>query len=140
MCSLGFLNESLYLVTYVAPHDVVMLSHWLRHYRESIGVKSNRISVYIDAGRNATAAVGMRDAIGKSGALQAHVILVNLTFTSKVLLDTINRHVATLPPSAYLIWADIDEFYTFPCNMAEQLAQHDIFCAGEQQNQPACTI
>lgn len=160
MCSLSFLNDSLYLVTVAAPYEEVLLWHWLRHYQQSVGVRRDHITVYIDRGVNVSSYTQrhglsrlQRDASSRAHMELTHAIEASLnadrmrtqlvaagvlvsTFSQGLysiagVLKIVNSHVASLPANAYLIFAEVDEFFTYPCNMAEQVEQHDLFCAGE---------
>eukprot|EP00966_Prymnesium_polylepis_P267590 6181794-Prymnesium_polylepis.1 len=129
-CSLRFLNDLLYAVTYVSPSDALLFEHWLRHYRDTVGVRLDKFAIFVDASRNESVA----DAFARTAihVPSTQITLVRQAFSNQLLMRTINGFVSSLPLSAYVIWADADEFFTYPCNMAEQLAQHDIFCADMQ--------
>ena len=129
-CSLRFLNESLFAVTYVSPSDALLFDHWLRHYRVIVGVRLDRFRIFVDVSRNESVAETFaRTAVQELDIPSTQITLVRQAFSMQLLMRTINGFVSSLPLSAYVIWADADEFFTYPCNMAEQLAQHDIFCA-----------
>ena len=98
-----------------------MLPHWIRYYDE-LGVPLDRARIYLD---NLSAA---------SAAQAAHVLsrhrvpffFLNRSDYSTELrltrLRLLNSFIAGLPATAYVLPADIDELYSFPCNAAALIA------------------
>ena len=64
----------------------------------------------------------MRRALTQAGVPADRVRVISSAYTDVLRMDAVNAFLATLPMSAWLIFADADEFFSYPCNLASRLA------------------
>lgn len=111
------LLATLYVSSFLSG-DSVMLSHWLQHYIDGLGVEWNRLTFFLHIG-SATAAKRARTLAalqGRSPDMRQQVVeVLDEPYTDVLKLITINRWLRTLPMDAWAIYADSDEFFSFPC-------------------------
>ena len=133
-CDLRPISSTLYLTTFLYAPSSVINAHFLTHYLR-IGVLPAHMRIFLEAGQPSSAAdmAGMRGtqaALKEAGVPDDAISFVpHGNYTDKLMLRLANEHIATLPSTAYMIRADADEHFTYPCDMVARLATHDLWCA-----------
>lgn len=145
-CGLHFLGESIHLVTYAYAAEVALAPHFLRHYVR-LGVPVRNMRVFIDAGNGSSTVSrsspslitgeGLRRALLEREWLPAmlrtfagaNVTVVRGSYSERLKLSVINGHVVSLALGSFLINADIDEHFSYPCDMPARLAEFDVWRA-----------
>jgi hypothetical protein len=129
-CGLHALRSALYLCTFLASSAesaALMLGHWLRHYIVGLGVVPSHLHVVLF--RSTRADDGSVDEIFSllkryDVAPHTQVRLLNgMRYTDALKLESINTWLSTLPQDAWAVYADSDEFFAFPCGLADELAR-----------------
>ena len=160
-CPLLFLRESLYLISFLSVTEKMLTPHFLRHYTSRVGIKAEHIRLLLHLpcrschNRTATFLKGLAeypihihsrhdqpDAGGRLDALvgkpqraaRLRVRLVNVTYSERLRLDLINAEIARLPRDAWVIVADVDEFFQFPCSLELMMRtrRDELYCAEMQ--------
>ena len=144
-CTLHFMRERLYLYSWFAATEHVLLSHWLRHYIVGLGVLPNHTSILLHAGdgwlaasasaNGANSAIRQRTAehVESSRAVLVHFGVSSTRVDHERYMDSrryadIRAHLMTLPIDAWAIYADSDEFFSFPCRMPKILPFSEYYC------------
>ena len=126
----------LYLWTLVSSdHSHVLLHHFLRHY-SSLGVRlSTHAHVVIHRRDNSTESDrGVRrvravlDDFGGVGNV-SEFVEPSVRELEGGKLDRVNAVLSSLPPQAWLIYADTDEFFSYPCDLVPRLMKTGAACA-----------
>ena len=108
-CSLHFLRERLYLYSFLRADDAIMLSHFLVHYLDRLGVLASNTQFYIHtAPVPASAYAACVELLGKAGIDAAQFGQVQQPFTDLVKLGLLNVYIRTLPKDAWLLAPDVD--------------------------------
>ena len=105
----------------------LLLGHWLSHYIYGLGVVPSHLHLIVL--RNSSSS---SDATGHAAVLsqlRRHAIdpesqvrvLDNVVYTDKLKLDVVNDWLHALPLDAWALFADSDEFFSFPCGLGEEL-------------------
>ena len=134
-CSLRFLGDSMHVISFAYYRQSLLAEHWQHHYHVRLGVPRSNLRIFVHLG-------GMSDSGSDSIAtaednLRAFVRMFrgsNLTvhnhsFTDKRKINMVNSHIASLPLRAWVVNADVDEFFTYPCDLPARLVEHDSWCA-----------
>ena len=131
-CSLSLLNVSLHLISFFASSETLLARHFVRHYR-GVGVPLRNMLLLIHRRANDSLAYhSTLEALREEGLDEgsvSHPLVDAARDFEKVKVRNINARIMRLPEDAYVIYADVDEFFSFPCDMVRRLAKHDIFCA-----------
>ena len=94
---------------------VTMLSHFLDHYERAGVILRTHAAFLVHVPNNTSA--------GSSGALRlltsrgVRLLELTRTYHSNLKRDRINAHIRSLPTDAWLIYADVDELFHFPCRL-----------------------
>jgi len=128
-CTLWFLRDVLHAFSYVPGDSIMLLRHWLTHYLDGLGLRSDHVHFAI----NADLAVPNLDAsirvLELAGVARNQVTLVNGSYSDLGKLARVNDFIQGLPTDAWFIFADHDEFFSFSCAMPSLVKSYDRFCA-----------
>jgi len=108
-----------------------MASHFVRHYA-SLGIPASNMNFLIDPGPKNTSGPMAADLIefgvplGGLRTVRADRRVSGGFHTHK--LRAINSALARLPNDSWAVYADVDEFYSYPCDLPEHTTRADIFC------------
>lgn len=116
------LSERLHLFSLLTTSSHILLVHWLRHY-EDIGVRlASNTAIVLDRHDQASDAAAL--ATLRSFAVgNVSLLPIGQHMTPDVKLEHVNSYLAGLPETALLIVADVDEFFTYPCDAAPMMQQ-----------------
>ena len=132
-CSLSFLNASLHLISFFSSSETLLAQHFVRHYHRRVGVPLRHMRLLIHRRANdSTSYRSTLDALREEGLDEgsvSHPMVDAAKNFEKLKVRAINSQLMLLPKDAFAIYADVDEFFSFPCDMARRLVKHDIFCA-----------
>jgi len=131
-CSLSFLQHHLYLVSFVSSAaSSLMVRHFLRHYF-AVGVPRRNVRVIVQQGR-APASHAVAELL-RGGVPIEHIRSDNQPYKETRRMQRVNEVVNSLPNASYVIHADVDELFVYPCWLQAQLAarRDEIFCAEMQ--------
>ena len=113
----------LWAMVSVSQHE--LLRHWLAHYaRLGIDLR-RRATLVLQQPRGAEAAAAAdatRAVLAEHGV--ANVSVVG-TYTTVLKKQLVNAHLAELPARALLVYADVDEFFEYPCDVVRTLTARD---------------
>ena len=125
-CGLSFLGSSLHLMAYLSTGEMALAPFYLDHYERSVGVQraNMRIFLSVDAYRDGRSAHTLQQIFDG-----ANVSIDPQAYSTSKMLAHFNAHIAELPSDAWVIQADMDEHFTYPCDMPTRLAEHDIWRA-----------
>lgn len=132
-CTLHAMRDILYVFTFVPGDDVILLTHWLRHYVSGLGVRPDHLRVAVMA-EHATSSVWeehLRELASVGVGRVTHV--GGSDYTDRIRMDAVNEYVATLPRDAWMLFADHDEFYSFSCGIARDLMLQERGCTAVDQ-------
>ena len=129
------LAPHLYLWTLVSSDHAVMLHHFLRHY-SSLGVLlATHAHIVIHRRDNGTESDhGVRRVLavladfGGVGNVSEYVE-PNVKALEGGKLARVNAVLRSLPPQAWLIYADTDELFSYPCDIVSRLGRTGAACA-----------
>ena len=130
-CTLHFLNETVHLIGFVFAGDLALSRHFLSHY-EHLGIARSRMRIVADADASS---MSQEPRLKREAAHLARIYAgCNLTFLTRPFKDqlkiaAINGHMRFLPFGSWVLVADADEFFSFPCDLPRRLAVHDNWCA-----------
>ena len=132
-CDLGPSKDSVHLMSFVYGPSALLNEHFLDHYLR-LGVAPSRMRLFLEEGGSSPAEADgtrrTRQALAAARVPRAGIVRVpHGNYSDNLMLRLANEHIATLPPSAYVIRADTDEHFSFPCDMADRLREHDLWCA-----------
>lgn len=120
-CSLHWLRESLYLFSFLSSSgSALMLRHFTSHYFGALGVKPlhARFVVLEQHGGGGLADV-LSLLLDEAHVPAANVrALRNVSYSDALKIDQVNEYILGLPMDAWLIFADSDEFFTYPCSQS----------------------
>lgn len=117
-----------------ASRGAAFLAHWLAHYAR-VGVqhaRNTRLNIQEDhAGEEVLRDVkAVLDAYGvRNYTIRPHM---NATLLESFKLVLLNEFIRTRPNDAYIIAADGDEFFTYPCDVLQRLQR-----TKDKHNRPA---
>ena len=129
------LAPHLYLWTLVSSDHHVLLHHFLRHY-SSLGVLlATHAHIVIHRRDNGTES--------DHGVRRVHAVLADFGGVGNVSeyvepsvkaleggkLARVNAVLRSLPPQAWLIYADTDELFSYPCDILSRLGRTGAACA-----------
>ena len=137
-------SEQLYLWSLVSSRSHALLRHWLRHYRlQGIRLESNAELIIEGSGEEL---LYTQKALHQEGVSQ-YTVYSDLRNTSMIvngvsivgvnawLRAGVNDFLSRSPPNAWLIWADVDEFFTWPCDIQLHLGTgHHVAVCGKMQD------
>jgi hypothetical protein len=132
-CPLTFLSSRLYLVSFLSSAtSQLMVRHFLRHYLHTVGVPPRHVHVVVQRSRTPVS-------YAFAEFMRASVPLTQIrmdadSYKEARRMHRVNEIVNSLPNASYVIHADIDELFVYPCWLQEQLARRgdEIFCAEMQ--------
>ena len=113
-CPLTLLAHKLHLACFMAADHYVLTRHFVKHYRERVGVWPGRMRFWVHDATNGTS-THTREAV--EGLLSAGVepesLVLETTprWSDKLLLRVLNQHISMLPKDHWLIHANIDEVH-----------------------------
>ena len=132
-CSLGFLSDRLYLLTFLSGLEHLLAGHFVRHYVSAVGVPPQHVRAFVHQGNVSGAETQLTARrFTDAGVPSAFVRLLTGVFTEARRFEAINGEIMALPADAWVIHADVDEFFSYPCGIEQQIGQrqgHEIFCA-----------
>ena len=131
-CSLDFLTDQLYLTSFVGFEQAAFLRHFFRHYTNCVGVRPNHMHIFVDeAQSNVSAGASTLSVLLSAGIPESSVELVRRVeaWTWDWARMRINRWIVSLPKDAWVISADADEHFYYPCDMPDRAKVSHIFCA-----------
>lgn len=133
---LWLISDRLHLWTCATARSHVLLRHWLHHYQQQ-GVRAANAHVIVHedfapphtlrSARHVLESAGVVDITWQPG--------VNSTVLEKLKLKHINTFIREgLPPDGWLIFADADEFFVYPCDTLQALrkSRREAACAFQQ--------
>ena len=126
LCPLCAWTDSIYLWSLLSAKSYALVPHWLKHYR-TLGVKlSTNVELMIEGHgedlrhvinylnrenvQNYNVYGNVSDARLVVGGVRAQGLAASLR-------AGVNAFIARLPVDAWLIWCDVDEFFTWPHNI-----------------------
>ena len=124
-CGLGGLADHTYLWTQASAQSHALLRHWLGHYMEQ-GVRlATHASVHLEPSQSDRELELALEALAAHQVRNVTVLErgMNSSGLAARLRNGVNTFLGLLPEDAWLIWADVDEFFTWPCNVAQMLKQ-----------------
>ena len=128
-CSLHNMSSSVHLLSMLAANGSAMLHHFVQHY-VGIGIRPSNMAFVLDvdlwggsAGDGPVPAAERALQARASLAVLAAAGVLNVTLSAGAYArhgddykrDLVNRHLASLPDDAWLVYADGDEHFHFPC-------------------------
>ena len=130
-CTLEFLAPLLYLTSFVSSDLSPFLPHFVHHYHAGcVGVRLEQMHIFVDEPHHSTtAAAATRALVLLAGVPTVQLVRRNSSFTWDLARAYINRWIVTLPTDAWVINADADEHFYFPCDMRLRMKASHIFCA-----------
>ncbi|KAL1508469.1 hypothetical protein AB1Y20_004571 [Prymnesium parvum] len=130
-CSLRFLRPQLYLTSFTSADLARLLPHFVEHYASCVGVRLDHMHIFVDDESGGPAAAAARDLLLAAGVPRSGVELVRraVAFTWDWARARINRWIVRLPQDAWVINADGDEFFAYPCDMPLRARVFHSFCA-----------
>tara|TARA_B110001452_G_scaffold174535_2_gene146290 strand:- start:1874 stop:2830 length:957 start_codon:yes stop_codon:yes gene_type:complete len=130
------ISDQLHLWTCATARSHVLLRHWLHHYQQQ-GVRAANAHVIVHedfapphtvrSARHVLESAGVVDVTWQPS--------VNSTVLELLKLKHINTFIREgLPPDGWLIFADADEFFVYPCDTLQALrrAKREAACAFQQ--------
>lgn len=126
---LAFLAPRLHLATFVLASNHIELGHFLRHYIGKVGAWANQTTVFVrvDRLRQGDRELNITlDILRERGVGDVRVITAPSSDAMR--FRYINERIAqaaAADSSAWFIYADVDEFFSFPgaCAMREHIEQ-----------------
>mmetsp|Transcript_29974 Transcript_29974/g.91230 ORF Transcript_29974/g.91230 Transcript_29974/m.91230 type:complete len:330 (-) Transcript_29974:9-998(-) len=117
-CSLRPLSPSLYLWTMASMLQASLLAHFVSHY-VGLGVRATHMKFVLHRGEAGAATAREADAaLRRLGVV--HVTTV-ATYHTVIKRDLVNLHILSLPPDSWLLYADVDELFQFPCPVVQRV-------------------
>ena len=137
---LRFLADRLYLFSFILSDDTLMLRHFVAHYKR-LGVLPAHMSVAVRARQSTTvaAANATLDAIRAAGVPSENLQIVHAPPSDSLKIELMNRHIASLPLSAWAIYADVDELFDYPCELQGAVERLRVCYLGTMWDQMAIT-
>ena len=116
--ALQFLAPQLFLFSFILSDDSSMLSHFLRHYQR-LGVWPGHTRVAIRARRSANIATtnATLAVLKQAGVPRSNVRIIRSPPSDTLKIQLMNDHLGSLPPTAWSIYADVDELFDYPCEV-----------------------
>jgi hypothetical protein len=110
-----------YLWSMVSTTQPLLLDHFLRHYAR-LGIALDTHATFVvqtppltQSSTQLTLAV-----LAARGVARERISIVP-NYTTALKRQLVNRFVRTLPAHGWLVYADVDEFFEYPCDVLEQL-------------------
>ena len=139
-CSLDFLSDRLYLLTFLSALESSLAGHFVRHYVSRIGVRPQHIRAFVHEGDAAEAVTQLTvRRFTDAGVPSAFVRRLTGVFVEAKRFEAINGEIQSLPNGSWVIHADVDEFFRYPCALRQQIGRpfgtakrehaHEVFCA-----------
>lgn len=123
-------SPNIYLWGLVSARSHALLRHWLRHYRaQGIRIETNAELVVEGEGPDLAHAV----AVMHSERVHNYSVYPDLSVANRTIHHVnvlgvnawlragVNDFLSRLPADAWLIWADVDEFFAWPCDIRKRL-------------------
>lgn len=127
-CPLTSLARVLHLACFMAADQHLMARHFVRHYHGNVGVPLGRMRFWIQSNRT----FGAKDAasyLEEEGLQPENLVIETSVWSDRLMLQLLNAYIQTIPKRHYLIYANVDEFYSFPCDMPQRIAAgQQLFC------------
>ena len=138
-CPLTPISHLLELASFMGSDQSLLAMHFVRHYHRHVGVPLMRMRFWVHGSPNATGVTQEAVATLVAEGVDARNITVETgRWSDKMMLQAINLHISTLPKSHYLIYANIDEFYYYPCDLQLRIAAgQQLFCLCMQDRMAA---
>ena len=131
-CSLRYLRESVYAYSFLSSGDPTLLSHWLRHYIGGLAIRPQHMAfaVHVSVSAAATALEETLALLERADiSVGRQVQLLHGAYADSTRLALVNSFVSGLSGNAWVIFADSDEFFSFPCSMPQLTSKYDSFSA-----------
>ena len=127
-CTLHHIANKVYLFSMFSPTAHVLLPHFLQHYANlGVALKNNtRLVMDIIPDSQSNHIELCLQSIVSHGVPVSNVILAHNPDNSYWSMEKtahINAYVKTLHRTAWLIYADIDEFFEYPCRIFGELGR-----------------
>ena len=122
----------IYLISFATDQDGAMMSHFLTHYIDRLGLLPSPMRVYVFAiprgqGLRSRRASDVMHLLEQRGVHQAE--LLHLPYNDSYRISLVNARLRELPAGSWVTTPDVDEFYHFPCTRMGWLAERfDLFC------------
>lgn len=134
-CSLHFLGSLVHGFSFVSVREPILLRHWLNHYVVGLGIPPRNLGFVVhvstDTGPEESAMLDMtwRTLSNHGISVDRQARIHRGRYTDAERLDAVNEFVSRLPNQSWMVFADSDEFFSYPCNLASQIHRHDDFRA-----------
>jgi len=117
-CDLKFLGDKLHLFSMIRSSEDVLLEHFLLHYT-SLGVPIR--NVYFLIHNEDAVSLGKIEAVTRKWGISGSSTSVVQSYSSHVKRDAVNQWLSKLPQEAWVVYPDIDEFFTYPCTVSQKI-------------------
>ena len=120
------IGRHLHLWTLCTVRSHLLLAHFLQHYAaEGVSLRRNAHVVLHDDFASAETVQAARTVLNDAGVQDVSFQAgVDAGALEGIKLKRLNAFIKdVLPANAWLIFADVDEFFTYPCNLLDQLKQ-----------------
>jgi hypothetical protein len=118
--ALALASAKIFLHTVVSTVAAPLLAPWLEHYAH-LGLRLGthaHVVVHVAKDDDAAAATAI---LTRFGISRAAAILRDARFNPILRMQLVNKYLAQLPADAWLINADVDEHFRFPCDVSQWL-------------------
>ena len=133
-CSLHFMRDRVFLLSFLHGAQHVLASHWVRHYTRNVGLRAENIRAFVHSSADSADTQRTIDHLTAAGVPSAALQLLNRSFPYRMRLATINKAMHALPKGAWVINADVDEFFDYPCSVRARIDDgNEVFC-GEMRD------
>mmetsp|Transcript_69045 Transcript_69045/g.114765 ORF Transcript_69045/g.114765 Transcript_69045/m.114765 type:complete len:419 (-) Transcript_69045:96-1352(-) len=119
LCDLRPVASSLHMWTMASVTQLAMLSHFLDHYVDTLGLLPSHMTFVLHRGvdegadDNACRELLQRRGVGNVTAAPR--------YHTAIKRDLVNEHLRSLPAHDWLLYADVDELFHFPCALSTHL-------------------
>ena len=139
-CSLLFMQDRLFLLSFLQGAQHELVSHFLHHYIYTLGVAPAHVRAHIHSTSHEAddALAHTMQHFARAGVPNASIQVFACGFTEVTKLARINEAIRALPTGGWVINADVDEHFAYPCSLRRQIEVdgHEVFC-GEMRDQLA---
>ena len=130
--SLAFLSRQLYLVSFLYGNETLMLSHFVQYYTRVVGVLPSHMRFLLDSAgamEQTKRAVALLVAAGINESsvqvLTGPLSPTGANYSESLKMRSINVFIRSLPKNAYVINSDVDELFSYPCDMERRVTKPD---------------
>ena len=126
-CDLRPIADAVHLVAFLYGPSSVLNAHFLSHYLQ-LGIPPAHMRLFVEDGAVDAAADAdasrrtLRILADATVPTAAVTLMPHGNYTDQLMLHLANRHIASLPSDAWVIRADADEHFTYPCDLAVRIA------------------